>query len=212
MSNSNEPLDQELEEELNKGLKYSDGILNIVDEMARHAIIKNKNVDELNLLFTLQDFYNNNEEAKNGNKRRNLNSLTKKEPEFINECSRKELPKQKKKKKKKFESFSKLRVSPVKRVNSVKKNKFAKQFNKEPSKQNNNSRPNKNSMQKKYVNINKSRLSVLINTDNFIIDEDAVRFVEDFGYKKEYIIKSLELNELNHASATYYLKLSLKNS
>ena len=173
MSNSNEPLDQELEEELNKGLKYSDGILNIVDEMARHAIIKNKNVDELNLLFTLQDFYNNNEEAKNGNKRRNLNSLTKKEPEFINECSRKELPKQKKKKKKKFESFSKLRVSPVKRVNSVKKNKFAKQFNKEPSKQNNNSRPNKNSMQKKYVNINKSRLSVLINTDNFIKHMDT---------------------------------------
>ena len=168
MNNSNEPLDQELEEELNKGLKYSNGILNIGDEMARHTIIKNKNVDELNLLFTLQDFYNNDEEAKIGNKRHNLNSSTKKEPEFINESSRKELPKQKKKKRKNFGSFSKLRVNPIKRVNSVKKNKFAKQFSKEPSNKNNNSRLKKNSMQKKYVHINKSRISVLVNTDNFI--------------------------------------------
>ena len=49
------------------------------------------------------------------------------------------------------------------------------------------------------------------NNDKLIIDEDAIKFVESFGYKKEFIIKSLELNELNHASATYYLKLSLKN-
>jgi len=63
-----------------------------------------------------------------------------------------------------------------------------------------------------YLNSNFLKTNSSINTDNFIIDEDAVRFVEDFGYKKEYIIKSLELNELNHASATYYLKLSLKNS
>ena len=63
-----------------------------------------------------------------------------------------------------------------------------------------------------YLNSNFLKTNSSINTDNFVIDEDAVKFVEDFGYKKEYIIKSLELNELNHASATYYLKLSLKNS
>ena len=83
MSNSNNSLDQDLEQELNKGLKYSDGILNIVDEMARRAILRNKNINELNLLFTLQDFYQNNEETKIINKRRNFNSLEKKEPEFI---------------------------------------------------------------------------------------------------------------------------------
>ena len=45
---------------------------------------------------------------------------------------------------------------------------------------------------------------------SFNIDEEALKYVENFGYKKEYIIKSLESNELNHATATYYLKLSLK--
>ena len=121
MSNSNNSLDQDLEQELNKGLKYSDGILNIVDEMARREILRNKNINELNLLFTLQDFYQNNEETKIINKRRNFNSLEKKEPEFINESSRKELPKPKKKKRNKFESFSKTPVYPIKKVNSLKK-------------------------------------------------------------------------------------------
>ena len=51
-----------------------------------------------------------------------------------------------------------------------------------------------------------------INNDKYIIDEEALKFVENFGYKKEFIKKSIELNELNHASATYYLKLSLNNS
>ena len=46
MSNSNNSLDQDLEQELNKGLKYSDGILNIVDEMARREILRNKNINE----------------------------------------------------------------------------------------------------------------------------------------------------------------------
>lgn len=169
MSNSNDAPDQDLEQELDKGLKFSDGILNMVDEMARHTIIKNKNVDELNLLFTLQDFYKNNEEAKNGNKRHNFNSLTKKEPEFINECSKKELPRPKKKKRNKFGSFTKAEAYPIKKVNSVNKNGFANQFNKDSNNKNNNPGQNKNNnMQKKYININKNRISVLVDTDNFI--------------------------------------------
>jgi len=63
-----------------------------------------------------------------------------------------------------------------------------------------------------YLNSNFLKTNTSITTDNYVIDEEAVKFVEDFGYKKEYIIKSIELNELNHASATYYLKLTLKNT
>ena len=69
--------------------------------------------------------------------------------------------------------------------------------------------PNKNEISYLNSNFLKTNSSNII--ENYIIDEDAVKFVEDFGYKKEYIIKSIELNELNHASATYYLRLTLKN-
>ena len=60
------------------------------------------------------------------------------------------------------------------------------------------------------INNNFWKINTSMNLDNFIIDEEAIKYVEKFGYKKEYIIKSIESNELNHASATYYLKLSLK--
>ena len=82
-------------------------------------------------------------------------------------------------------------------------------------------RKNENLKDNKIDEKNKKEISSLNNNflkannntsnDKFIIDEEAVKFVEGFGYKKEYIIKSVELNELNHASATYYLKISLKN-
>ena len=39
------------------------------------------------------------------------------------------------------------------------------------------------------------------------IDEDALRVIESFGYNKEYIKKSLEKNELNHATTCYELLL-----
>jgi len=43
------------------------------------------------------------------------------------------------------------------------------------------------------------------------LDENIIKYVEKLGYKKEYLIKSLELNELNYATATYFLKLSLND-
>ena len=49
------------------------------------------------------------------------------------------------------------------------------------------------------------------NSYNFNFDNNIIKYVENFGYKKEFIIKSLETNELNHATATYYLKLSLND-
>ena len=53
-------------------------------------------------------------------------------------------------------------------------------------------------------------MNTSINKDRYVIDEEAIKYVENFGYKKEYIIKSIGSNEMNHATATYYLKLSLK--
>ena len=70
---------------------------------------------------------------------------------------------------------------------------------------------NSNKKETNILNSNFLKTNNSNNNDKLIIDEDAIKFVESFGYKKEFIIKSLELNELNHASATYYLKLSLKN-
>ena len=43
------------------------------------------------------------------------------------------------------------------------------------------------------------------------INTKAIQFVENFGYNRDFIIKSLQLNEINHAIATYYLYLSLLN-
>ena len=60
------------------------------------------------------------------------------------------------------------------------------------------------------MNNNLLKMNISINKDNYTVDEEAVKFVENFGYKREFIIKSIESNELNHATATYYLKLTLK--
>ena len=49
------------------------------------------------------------------------------------------------------------------------------------------------------------------NNKKIKINEKAVKFVENFGYNKEFIIKSLQLNEVNHAIASYYLALTLIN-
>ena len=43
------------------------------------------------------------------------------------------------------------------------------------------------------------------------INEKAIRFIEEFGYNKKYIIRSLQSNEVNHAIASYYLIMSLLN-
>ena len=70
----------------------------------------------------------------------------------------------------------------------------------------------KNSDKKEISEMNNNllKMNISINKDKYTVDEEAVKFVENFGYKREFIIKSIESNELNHATATYYLKLTLK--
>lgn len=86
------------------------------------------------------------------------------------------------------------------------------------NKNNNNQSDNKandntsdfSSMNKKNTKKN-IKDTVSTNSVTFCIDESAIKFVEDFGFRREFIMRSLEGNELNHATACYYLKLSLLN-
>jgi hypothetical protein len=47
--------------------------------------------------------------------------------------------------------------------------------------------------------------SSLTNISTALIDETALKIMENFGYKKDYLQKCLNNNELNYATATYYL-------
>ena len=47
--------------------------------------------------------------------------------------------------------------------------------------------------------------SMLTYSSTAIIDENILKNMENFGYKKEYIQKSITNNEVNYCSATYYL-------
>lgn len=38
-----------------------------------------------------------------------------------------------------------------------------------------------------------------------IVDEKALRILETCGYHKDYLLKSLDANELNYATTAYYL-------
>ena len=42
-------------------------------------------------------------------------------------------------------------------------------------------------------------------------NNNIIKLIEEFGYKKDFILKSLENNELNHCSALYYIYLTLLN-
>ena len=58
---------------------------------------------------------------------------------------------------------------------------------------------------------NKDKNNYLNNIKKIKINEKAIQFVENFGYNRDFIIKNLQLNEINHAIASYYLGLSILN-
>ena len=76
---------------------------------------------------------------------------------------------------------------------------------------NNNEIEKENEDEDEYDNKNNKDNNFTTNSNTFNFDNNAIKYVENFGYKRDYIIKSLEANELNHATATYYLKLSLND-
>ena len=70
---------------------------------------------------------------------------------------------------------------------------------------------------KQSININKEKdnvpnrnkgnnmNSMLTYSSTAIIDENILKNMENFGYKKEYIQKCLNNNDINYCTATYYL-------
>ena len=107
---------------------------------------------------------------------------------------------------------------------------IAKQFNNKQKLMNSKN----NSFEDEYINMkqdkknNINKKEIKIEENNNIIDdkdkngnyedknkmrikEEIVHLVENFGYNRDFIISSLQNNEINHAIASYYLILSLLN-
>ena len=68
-----------------------------------------------------------------------------------------------------------------------------------------NNNNNNNELSEKHLKKNDSNLT---DSSTLTIDESILKNMESLGYKKEYIQKTLNNNELNYASATYYLLLN----
>ena len=96
--------------------------------------------------------------------------------------------------------------SYIKKQNEIKiKNKEEKMIkieNKENKIDKNNEIENENRVNNENINLK---------SDEIIFDDNIISYVENLGYKREYIIKSLELNDLNYATATYYLKFCIND-
>ena len=96
--------------------------------------------------------------------------------------------------------------SYLKKQNEIKiKNKEEKMIkieNKENKIDKNNEIENENRVNNENINLK---------SDEIIFDDNIISYVENLGYKREYIIKSLELNDLNYATATYYLKFCIND-
>ena len=58
---------------------------------------------------------------------------------------------------------------------------------------------------------NKISNDLIQDKNSFTINEKVLDYVEEFGYKRDYIINSLLNDELNYCTATYYIKLFLMN-
>ncbi len=58
---------------------------------------------------------------------------------------------------------------------------------------------------------NKNNFKSISNPNSFNINENFVKMIIDLGFIKEYIVKCLEKNELNQATAAYYLFSNYEN-
>ena len=75
----------------------------------------------------------------------------------------------------------------------------------------NNNSINVNSTRTNSRKKNKSDSNSISNPNSFNINENCVKMVIALGFKKEYIVKYLEKNELNQATAAYYLHSNYEN-
>ena len=71
----------------------------------------------------------------------------------------------------------------------------------------NNNSINGNSTRTNSRKKNKNISETSSNFNNFSINDNFVKMVSNLGFKKDYVVKCLEKNELNQATAAYYLFL-----
>jgi hypothetical protein len=69
----------------------------------------------------------------------------------------------------------------------------------------NNNSINVNSTRKNSRKKNKNNSNSISNPNSSNINDNFVKMVSDLGFKKDYVIKCLEKNVLNQATAAYYL-------
>lgn len=55
------------------------------------------------------------------------------------------------------------------------------------------------------VNTNRNRANNSLVSNTIIIDDAVVKMVEKVGFNKDYLLKCLNYNELNHATSCYYI-------
>ena len=87
---------------------------------------------------------------------------------------------------------------------------------------NKNEKNNLNVEKDNFIKINKAKIpydthrnknsnimnSNLTFSSTMVLDDKYIKYMENFGYKKEYIQKCILNNELNYCHATYYLLLN----
>ena len=153
---------------LDDELKYSNGIQNIGDQMARLVFSKNKSIkiDENNLLFTYDDFYKKNP-LKAGIKKKSINSINKNSSKNINTSDYSNKPISKgilKNNIIKKSSFNNIQSSLLKKPCTDKKIKFSK-ITSQDNKINEN-KVKENVDKKKNIEINKKKINDIENNEN----------------------------------------------
>ena len=58
-----------------------------------------------------------------------------------------------------------------------------------------------------FVQNQNTSFNVLQSAQTLVLDERIIGLIEQFGFPREYIVKSLNHNELNYATTSYYLLL-----
>jgi hypothetical protein len=149
---------------LDNEIKFSIGVQNIGDEMARLVFSKKANIDDNNLVFTYDDFYKKNPGKLGGLKKKSFNNLPKRD----NNSNKSVLKSSLKMKTNKKTSFNSTHDFPIKKVSSGNKSKLSKLSKNNSQDLGVKINESKDEGNKKYVKFNQNRMSVVVNPNYYI--------------------------------------------
>ena len=154
---------------LDNEIKFSIGVQNIGDEMARLVFSKKANIDDNNLVFTYDDFYKKNPGKLGGLKKKSFNNLPKRD----NNSNKSVLKSSLKMKTNKKTSFNSTHDFPIKKVSSGNKSKLSKLSKNNSQDLGVKINESKDEGNKKYVKFNQNRMSVVVNPNYYINQKDT---------------------------------------